>query len=62
MVCVLALGESGVLQVYLDGAEFSYCEDCSVFPFKFPISKKEIVMLGAQGWCEDELLGVYKVL
>lgn len=66
VVCVLASGESDVLQVYLDGTEFccyfSYCEDCSDFPLQFPLGKKEILMLGEQGWCEDELLCVYKVL
>lgn len=49
MVCGLALGESGVLQVGLDGAEFCYCEDCSDFPFQFPVGGKEIVMLGHRG-------------
>lgn len=66
VVCVLPLGKSDVLQVYLDGTEFScylsYCEDCSDFPLQFPVGKKEILMFRAQGWCEDELLCVYKVL
>lgn len=66
VVYVLALGKSEVLQVYLDGTEFccclSYCEDCSDFPLQFPVGKKEMLMLRAQGWCEDQLLSVYKVL
>lgn len=66
MVCVLALAKSDVPQVYLDGAEFccylNYCEDFSDSPFQFPVGKMEILMLRAQGWCEDELLCVNRVL